>query len=410
MKSLIVLKGLVKYKKINWVTEQGLDNFLLDIDTLKRLYYKPEYLPNGESLVRSHDNLIYEQFIRIICHRLNSGCLVVIDLNSESSEFLESLAIIYGYTLFYKVFETPKDFVRNNKNYQTPLFQELEKSKLKEKVSEFSKWQRQKINITTINTYQDIEKYWNVKNKTYTRNLPSKSTILHISDLHSNWELYKQIKFTKKPELTIFHGDYIDGPEKGGSRKLLDLVISNKSKKIIYLEGNHELRLRKYLGAIWLWNSKKTVAKILYENLPEDFLNRTAPDFKDLSLDPSAAREYLIQMNNHLQEFIVINWGQQTLYCTHSGFKYVDQICPKYVGNVIYGLRNIDKVDSYFSKKYRKKGLWSIHAHCQYPMVWDPFKYENVINLDPEDENKIDYIINEYNKSQNICVLRRVVR
>ena len=42
MKTLIILKGLAKSEKLEWVKSQGLENFFLDYSIFKRLYSMPE--------------------------------------------------------------------------------------------------------------------------------------------------------------------------------------------------------------------------------------------------------------------------------------------------------------------------------------------------------------------------------
>lgn len=395
MKSLVILRGLVKSDKLNWILKEKLDNFYVDIDSLRRLYYKPDLSPSGrEILTRSRDNLIYEHFIKIVCHRLDTGCLVVVDMSSESVGVLETLAIVYGYTIFYKTFEVPDNILTIKKG--------LDPNDLREKVSEFKG--KDLSGGVEIESYSDIEKYWRTKKSKFIKSIPKESRILHISDLHSNWELMREFKDLN---LTVYHGDYIDGPEKGGSRKIMDLVTSEPPDNVVYLEGNHELRLRKFLGSSWLWGSKRTLAKILQDSIPEDFLNRTAPDFKDIVSDPSKSREYLLKMNENLQEYVIIWWGKETIYCTHSGLRSLDQISPKYIGTVMYGSRNIDRVDFSFSENYKKKRVWSIHAHCQYPNKWEPFKYRKVINLDPSDENSVNFLLNQIGKKKLYTIRRK---
>lgn len=386
MKTLIILKGLVKRKKLEWVEEQGLTNFFLDYDALRRLYYKPEISQGDEVLVRSKDNLLYEHFLRILCLRLDLGCLVCVDLDTESGAFLESLAIVYGYHIFYKTFQTPSDFSKNYKNYGISYYPKPTRSELQGLTGIFSKKELKKL-PDQIDCFQDILDYWRMNGGRYKKIV--KGDILHISDLHSNWSLYRQINCGCST--TMFHGDYIDGPEVGGSRKLMDLALYCPDRNTIFLEGNHEIRLRKYLGSKWLYGSKKTLSRILRESIPEDFMNRTAPDFSDIAKDPIEAKQYLVDMNRRLREFIKILRGNEILYCTHSGFRSLSQIDPRYIGNVIYGSRNMDKIDSQFSRQYSDKGIWSIHAHCQYPNIWNPTKYRGVLNIDPEDENTICY-------------------
>ena len=42
MRSLIILKGLVKRVKREWVKRERLDNYFIDIDTIRKMYATPE--------------------------------------------------------------------------------------------------------------------------------------------------------------------------------------------------------------------------------------------------------------------------------------------------------------------------------------------------------------------------------
>ena len=74
MKSLVILKGLVKEDKLGWVKEQGLENFFLDVDVIRRLYSTPELIgPNEGILGRSYSTLVHRKFMEILCTRLGKG-------------------------------------------------------------------------------------------------------------------------------------------------------------------------------------------------------------------------------------------------------------------------------------------------------------------------------------------------
>lgn len=183
------------------------------------------------------------------------------------------------------------------------------------------------------------------------------------------------------------------------------MVVRNKLKNTIWLEGNHELRLRRYLGYIIYSEGNKDIKRILFNSLPEQFLNTTATEYSKFS--EQAARNYLEKMNKSLKLFFTFDLGSDKFICTHSGLKYTNQLSPKFIGNVIYGGRNnINKIDQEFDKCVDNYGAKSIHAHCKYHDGWNPRKYKNVINLDPQSENEIVYAEHTI-KNLNICNIER---
>ena len=341
MKSLIILRGLDRKAKLDWVKKENLDNYFLNLDDIRKLYSMPDLLsPDKEILGKSFNNVVRKMYLDVLLTRLGKGCLVVVDTDDEITDsILETLSIIYGYTTFYVVWDIPQDYLGKPKKYFHPTYL---------KVSE-------------------------------------KDKILHISDLHSNQSLYKQLPKLKEFKAVIFHGDYIDGPEIGGSKQLLDLSKKNTDKNIIFLEGNHELRVRKWLG---LQLVKGDLHELLLKSIPEIFINTTANEF---NMNSDQALDYLQKMNENLKMFAVLEDENNIFICTHAGLTFPQILDPRYIGNVIYGGREMERLDKRFSDYTKKSNIWSIHAHCKYGDN-NPQKYNRVINLDPKDEKEIIYM------------------
>lgn len=404
MKSLIILKGLVKSTKIGWVKSQGLDKFFLDIDSIRKMYSSPELiLPDRGVLGRSFGDTVYKRFLEVFNIRLSKGCLVIIDAETESTNTFELLATIYGYTIFFVVQDTPKDYVENQRKYNIPYYGMKKKSTLEREVEEFKNLKfNDKIKISKV---QDVIEYWNKKEKSFIHYVNPDDKILHVSDLHSNYELYKKLPKSKNYKLTVFHGDYIDGPEVGGSRKLMDQALFHPSLGVIWLEGNHELRLRRYLGHIIFKEAgKKDLAEFLKELIPPEFFEKTEPEFSNIN--PQAAMKYILAMNERLKMFTIIKTPTEQFICSHSGLIYKEQLDPRYVGNLIYCGRDMNRYDKAFSDNNAKLGIWSVHAHCKYNDSWEVRRFKNVINLDPPSENEVVYA-EQQNKEWNICLLQR---
>lgn len=398
------MKGLVKSTKISWVKSQGLDKFFLDIDVLRKMYSSPELIfPDKGVLGRSFGDTVYRRFLEAFNIRLSKGCLVVLDAETESTNSFELLASIYGYTVFFVIQDTPKDYIENQRRYNIPYYGLKKRTTLEHEVEEFKNF-KQSCDKLKISKYQDVVEYWNKKKRAYTYYLKDDEKVLHVSDLHSNYELYKKLPKFKPYRLVVFHGDYIDGPEEGGSRKLMDMILFHSSLGIVWLEGNHELRLRRYLGSIIFRDAgKKEIADMLAGLLPADF-GKTAQEFSDLSAQ--GAMKYLQAMNERLKCFVVINTLTERYVCTHAGVVFEEQLTPMYVGNVIYCGRDMNKYDRVFSETNHSKHIWSVHAHCKYPDSWEVLRYPGVVNLDPPDEYEVVYG-ERIKKDWSICQIRR---
>jgi len=381
MKSLIILKGLDRKAKLQWINEQNLENYFLDFDILRRMYSMPDLLyPNREVLGKSFGSAVRRNYLEILITRLGKGCLLVVDTGDEISDtLLESLALIFGYTTFYAIWNIPQDYLGKPKKYNPDYYTLPKRSEMEKKVTEFLNLQLSNKNI--IQSFSDVLKYWEDNEPRY--KVGWNDSVLHVSDLHSNYELYKKLPKFKNYKLVVFHGDYIDGPEQGGSRILMGIAKNGTGKNTIWLEGNHELRIRRYLGSKIL---KGDAQDIIQSTIPQDFLDTTATEFADFDNEKSKA--FLESMNKNLKMYAIIEDGKNIYICTHSGLALPDLINPKYIGNVIYGNREMGKIDRSFMDYTKDTNLYSVHAHCKYN-DWNPNRYKRVINIDPKDENEI---------------------
>lgn len=407
MKSLILLRGLDKNQKKNWVISENLQNFFIDYDTFNILYSIPEGNSKDECVLgRSDTSKVFKEFLRAVINRLESGCLVVIDLNLIGTSTIETLSTVYGYTVFNKVFPIPQDYIGNPGKYSIDGFKKKKREDLQKDVESFLNLQLSQTNI--IDNYEDIIKFWDNK---YVLNLIdcSNSNIHFFSDIHSNYDLFCQLN-SKIPvqEYKVFLGDYIDGPKIGGSKLMMDHVLYKAGGYNICLEGNHERRLRKYLYCRWISQSsskqRQEAAKIIWETLPDEFLCTTAKEFE--ILDSSTCWSYIKTMNEKLVPYYIIKTNDLTYICTHGGIRGLEQLSPKFIGNAIYGNRDMDEYDKTFSRRYSwKSEYYSIHAHCKYPSKVEFLKYNSVVNLDPEDETQIVYL-NTNTKPFNPCIVK----
>ena len=154
MRSLIILRGLSRFDKDAWLKKEKLLNFVIELETLKRLFYKPEYKGGRDFLIRSLDDMVYRRMIEILISRMN-GSLVILDWGTDSTGAIEQLARVLGYTVFYKIFNVPEDYISDTKKYQDPRYLPKSKDQLKEEVKKFK--EEDYSGKLTINNYSDLD-------------------------------------------------------------------------------------------------------------------------------------------------------------------------------------------------------------------------------------------------------------
>ena len=400
MRSLIIIKGLSKVYKRSWVEKERLENYFLDINTLRKMYSCPDLLtPNRAVLGKSFGDTVYHRFVEAVVLRMSRGCLIVLDPENEPCEVFETLAFIHGYKVFYVIQTPPNDYLQKPKKYSIPYYPTKRKSELEKEYQAIQNIRTSDKHI--ISSFREVQDYW-INETRGSQVFSTSGKILLVSDLHSNISLYRKLPDFSNYDRVIFFGDYIDGPEEGGSRKLTDKIIKSKTKRVIWLEGNHELRLRRYLGYLMLKEfGKRGLADLLYSTLPEDFIKTTLSEYSNLS--GNQAKNYIEKLNEKLRMFSIIN---RKYICTHSGLKFKEQLDPRFIGNVIYGNRDMGRYDKEFSMSHEKFGMWSIHAHCKYFDSWEPQRYDRVVNLDPPSENEVVYA-ELYKDDIKICLIEK---
>lgn len=396
--------GLVEKQKSDWVDSEDLRRFYINYNIFKIFYSNPSISKSIQvlKLTRSQEKEAQEAFLRVLSIRMESGCLVVIDKGNIKTGLITTMAKVYGYSVFYKVFPIPQDYIVKPDKYSSSLFEKKKREDLQEEVNKFLNIQLNGCNL--IDSYIQVEDYYKTDpsgRTTYLGLTLDSSDVYVFSDIHGNYSLLeKALNMVGKDSLKIFLGDYIDGEEPGGSRKVIDFInnISMYDSNYLFLEGDHEIKLMKYLYCISKKNSKSDpLRKIFIESLPEEWLQTTAKEFDDL--EERKAGELLNGLRRKLFSSLKVTYKNCIYYITHAGLYNLNQLSPKFIGSVIYeSSDDMIDIDRSFSKTMHKNyGMWSIHGHCKYRDYQDlPSKedgisrFAGVINLDPQTEKGID--------------------
>lgn len=381
MKCLIILRGLIEREKRDWVRSEGLDCFYISLNHLRTLFSRPERVGSRIVLTKSRDDNAYKSFLEVLISRMSSGNLVVVDMCGEPTGMVEDLAVIFGYTVFNKCFQIPFDFEKKYRSYLGCKFMFPTRDHVKKMIER----ERAQTYGNQIGSAKEI----------CTKHTPTvvdpNSKVLVFGDVHSNYSKVKEVLDQNKPDLTVFLGDYIDGTEEGGSRKMIDYIIS-APENTIFLSGNHELRLQKWLGVCWMrLKGRKLTASILEETLPSDFMNTTMKEFSDLT-----GNDYETLLRNLariLKPYYVFQKGDKKFVCSHVGMESLDKINNFFIGDLTYTNDNPDKLDDRFSRLYAGKEVYSVHGHCKYPSGSEFTKYPRTINLDSENDSTLNHII-----------------
>lgn len=350
MKTLLLIKGLSKPQIKSWIKEQGLEKHYLDFASYQNFYSQYEWDSPGKIITKfSYSDLVVKRFIEVLNLKMTKGHMIVLDTDSIGIKTVKALSTVYGYTVFSKSLDIPSDYINNYTYYSEG--EQYEEKKVGEKIKQFLS--QNPVGIK-VNDFNDIFQYF-INHETVIE-LSNKDTALFVSDLHSNYSLYRKLS-REHASCTILLGDYIDGLEKGGSKKLIEQI--GKDENSIWIEGNHEISLRKYLGSIIY----PDLLKEFYEKTAySDFKEKTQEEFAYLEKDPNKAVDLLGRLNKYLVEYVFLKLPEKTIVCSHCGIRNIQQLDPCYISSVVYGSHGYSDInDSIFSKTLIGIFIQSMH-------------------------------------------------
>lgn len=295
MRILLILRGNYHAGQEEFIAQNDLKNFTLDINELRFLSARDKNILGGfKSLDYKNDNELHHILLYFLKIRMQKGEFCVVNTYNETLKPFKDLAGIYRYKLFVVDFsDTPLEICKQKNITLAQKTGLLTPIKLLEKTQNLLKKIPKKHSILKPNEWKDCLYQM--------PNLSAYKKIHHIGDLQGCYSVLKKyLKELKDDEYYIFLGDYIDrGVENGKVLKFL-LKICEK-KNVCLLEGNHEKHLIK-------WANGELVSY-------KEFNENTLKDFRKEKLTPKDARNFY----PHLKECLWYKYGSKKIFCSHAG-------------------------------------------------------------------------------------------
>lgn len=293
MRKLVILRGIPGSGKTTWVKKNRLERYTLSPDKLFEMTESVSLFPEGGMGI-DHSRLfqftmgLYEEILE---QRMRDGSFVVIDaVNIKNTDFSRygRLAKKYGYEVICMDFSSV--------SLETCLKRKPAALKMQIK-QDYKKMLNQKL-PPNVKLFQpaDFDKVLLGRN-----DLTYYQKIHHIGDIHGcSRALSKCLSDMKDDEMYIFCGDYINkGPGTAGVLQYL-FDISDRPN-VIFLEGNHEEHLRKWVSGEKTGN---------YE-----FDNNTAPQLEESGISKKSVRRFL----TGLKECFWYRAGRKEVFICHGG-------------------------------------------------------------------------------------------
>ena len=299
MRTLVLLRGAPGCGKTTWIRENGLSNYTLSADDIRKLYASPMLLPDGNCAISQwNDKVVWKTLFEILENRMKNGDFTVIDAcNSKTAEMTRyrDLAHEYRYRIYCVDF-TSIDIneVKRRNAEREPLKQVPEE--YIDRV--YSRFETQQIPSGVVRILP--EEY---RQRVYVEpfDMSQYKKIVHVGDIHGCYDrLMEAVPEIEDDVGYIFLGDYCDrGPD---SAKVIAYLLSIYRKpNVCLLEGNHERHL-------WDWANNRA-------SRSKEFEYKTRPQLERAGIDKKAVRDLYRKMR---QCSWYLYQGEQ-VFCTHGG-------------------------------------------------------------------------------------------
>lgn len=346
MNKLILLRGIPASGKSTFIKENGLEQYTINVDKIRLLFKNPITNYTGEKRIsQKNDKEVWKFVYALLKRRFEEGDTTIVDATHCDNKYIErykNLTSKYGYDITVVDFKIDiLKALENNKNREEYKF-------VPEDVIEkmYEKLQKQTAlkNVTYLSKKEFIE---SIDIEPVIINTDKYDRIIHIGDIHGCYtaleNLLQATNYKKEKNLYIFCGDYLDrGIE---NKEVLDFLLKNyKSDNMIFLEGNHEIHLRK-----WVNN------EISCSNVFEDYTKKEISNFN---------KKEVKQFVKTLKRYFYYEFNNKKVFVSHGGVNSLSDLYFMSSIEAIKGIgnyRDVEQVESKFEELH--KGIYQVHGH-----------------------------------------------
>lgn len=244
MRVLVLMRGPMGSGKSTAIKNAGLENYTLSADDYRLKVTSPALDIEGNfHISSSRDKIVWESLMRDLEIRMQNGDFTIVDATHTTVKLInkyKQLADTYGYKIFYIQMDTSlEECIR--RNAERDEYKRVPEDAIYRSYELTHSVNPSKV-FTRINHFDEVTNF-------YTVDLTNRyDEIKIVGDIHGSYTvLMEAVSKTIDNDriLHIFLGDYCDrGAEE---RKTLDWLLDNcERKNVIFLEGNHDINLRRW--------------------------------------------------------------------------------------------------------------------------------------------------------------------
>lgn len=302
MRYLCLTRGSAGCGKSTWLSETGLDQYAINVDTVRLMFQSPVMDVNGKvNISQKNDGKVWQFVRQLIEERMKRGELTIVDATHSRTSLIQDykkLCEKYRYRCVVIEFDNDAEKILEQ-NRNRPELKRVPEDVIRNMVERFA---TQPTPNWCIKTTPD--KFLEEFGKVPVFDFNKYEKIVHFGDIHGCYEPLKEY-FDKHPYnenwYYIFTGDYVDRGIQ--NKETLEFLFGFLDKKnVLFLEGNHERWLRMY--------SEDNIEEIR----SKEFSKYTIPQIENI--DKKLIREFC----RRLGQLALYEFSGGTFFVCHGGY------------------------------------------------------------------------------------------
>lgn len=340
MKKLILLRGVNGCGKTHLINQLNLQNITINFENFKCLINGFDMSENSYNISNKDYGTVLNEMMFILEKRMENGLLTIIDSNhifERQIEKYHNLCNKYGYECIVVDFNVCLQILLERNKEKKSILNEFDikkmyKDKSLQKIPSFCKkikpeYLKNEIQLKFI----DISKY---------------KKVIHIGDIHGCASALKlAFNSTSFDNFYIFCGDYIDRGIQ--NVETLKYLLTLKSRpNVVFLKGNHEINLIKYV------NNEETFGKTF---------EKTKNEIEDSDISLKELKSFCRQ----LKSIFTYSYNGKKVICTHGGISHSNNLNIISENNFILGTGDINEnIDLIWDNNLKNnENIYQVHGH-----------------------------------------------
>lgn len=380
MRTLLLLRGCPASGKSTWVEQNNLQPYTLSADNIRTLLQSPVLNTDGNlCITQNNDGEVWNMLYDILEKRMQRGEFIVVDSTHYRSELIQrykKLVDEYRYRTYIVDFTDVSKEECLERNSKRTEYKRVPPQVIEKMCAVFDA-ERDGVFKEVSNKYKILkpDTALQVLQESLLYDLNEEyDNVVIFGDIHGCFEPLKTY-FEGNPinERTeyIFVGDYLDRGIQ--NKEVLDFVLEHiNDKNFLFLEGNHELWLRKYCSKTYKpFNPTSEEKKILKKYCPKgfisnmygenirsnEFLNNTVPQIE--SIDKSKLR----QICRKMAQFTYFKLGDFKYFVCHGALPCLPNLFIS-TQEMIKGVGKYEDLESVYKAWHENtEDVIQIHGH-----------------------------------------------